>query len=146
MNVLRLPLVCLGVLALSACGGKSEAEKEREHAAGAASATVCDAPKLRRATGLPAGFPQPKGVTYKAAKAAGPSRVVDATYDGDVDAAFDAYEKAVDAAGYDVLFKEKEEDDAEISYAGGGRTGQIALRDVCDDGDTIVVHITSRPE
>ena len=85
------------------------------------------------------------GVTYLVTSKAGPSNVVDGTYDGDLDAAYDAYEQAVGDAGYNVLFKEKEEDDAEISYEGGGRTGQIALRDACDNGK-LAVHITNRPE
>ena len=47
--------------------------------------------------------------------------------------------------GYQVLFTEKEEHDAEISYKGSKRTGQIALRDDCTESDTTRVHITSRP-
>ena len=148
MNARGLAVVCVAVLALSAsgCGGKSEAEKEREGNLNAASAAVCDASALSGQTGLPANFPEPEGVTYKETKTAGPSTIVDATYDGDVDEGYDAYEEAVDEAGYDVLFKEKEEDDAEISYDGEGTTGQIALRNACDESDKIVVHITNRPK
>jgi hypothetical protein len=51
----------------------------------------------------------------------------------------------VSEAGYTVLFNEKEEHDAEISYKGSGRTGQIALREICSESDTTRVHITSRP-
>ena len=143
-----LAVVCLAALALtlSACGGKSEAEKERENNANAASAAVCDASALSGDTGLPANFPDPDGVTYKTTKKAGPSTIVDATYDGDIDSGYDAYEQAVDGAGYNVLFKEKEEDDAEISYEGEGTTGQIALRAACGEDDKIVVHITNRPK
>jgi len=65
--------------------------------------------------------------------------------DGSLDDAYDAYEQAVEDAGYDVLFKEKEEEDAEISYKGEGTTGQIALRAVCGEDDKLVVHITNRP-
>src|SRR5262245_35863213 len=142
-----LAVVCLAALALtlSACGGKSEAEKEREGNLNAASGAVCDASALSGDTGLPANVPEPDGVTYKTTKKAGPSTIVDATYDGDIDSGYDAYEEAVDDAGYNVLFKEKEEDDAEISYEGEGTTGQIALRAVCGEDDKLVVHITNRP-
>src|SRR5262245_18631387 len=127
MNPRGLAAVCFAMLAftlvLSACGGKSEAEKQREGKLDAASAEICDASTLSGATGLPANFPEPEGVTYKKKTSAGPSLVVDATYDGDIDAGYDAYEKAVADANYKVLFKEKEEDDAEISYSGEGTTG-----------------------
>ena len=97
-------------------------------------------------TKLPANFPKPDGVTYRVTKTTGPSEVVDGTYDGSLDDAYDAYEQAVEDAGYNVLFKEKEEKDAEISYEGEGTTGQIALRAVCGEDDKLVVHITNRPE
>jgi hypothetical protein len=141
MQLLALSL--LTVFALAACGGESEAEKEAEKGKSAFAAT-CEGSALTGDVGLPSGFPKPDGVTYLKTSKAGPSNVVDGTYDGDLDAAYDAYEKAVDGAGYNVLFKEKEEDDAEISYEGGGHTGQIALRDSCDD--KLAVHITNRPE
>ena len=145
MNARRPALICLAALALAACGGKSEAEKERERSVPTVSASACDGAALTGDTGLPGHFPEPDGVTYKTTKKAGPSTIVDATYDGDIDSAYDAYEKAVGDSAYDVLFKEKEEDDAEISYEGEGTTGQIALRNVCGDSDKVVVHITSRP-
>src|SRR5262245_3667284 len=132
------------VLMLAACGGESEAEKEREKGKSAFTAT-CEGSALSGDVGLPSGFPKPDGVTYLKTSKAGPSNVVDGTYDGDLDGAYEAYEKAVDNAGYTVLFKEKEEDDAEISYEGAGKTGQIALRDACDE-DKLAVHITNRPE
>jgi hypothetical protein len=130
--------------ALAGCGGdKEDKAKEGDEAA---SAQICDLPAMSGSPQLPAGFPKPDGVTYRQASTAGPSEVVDGTYDGSLDDAYDAYEQAVDGAGYDVLFKEKEDKDAEISYEGGGTTGQIALRDVCEDSDKVVVHITSRPK
>ena len=134
------------VLMLAACGGESEAEKEKEKAKSKSAFTAtCEGSALSGDVGLPSGFPKPDGVTYLKTSQAGPSNVVDGTYDGDLDAAYEAYEKAVDGAGYEVLFKEKEEDDAEISYKGAGHTGQIALRDACDEGK-LAVHITNRPE
>ena len=137
-------LALLSVLVIAACGGESEAEKESEKAKSAFTAT-CEGSALTGDVGLPSGFPKPDGVTYLKTSMAGPSNVVDGTDVGDLDAAYEAYEKAVDDAGYNVLFKEKEEDDAEISYEGAGHTGQIALRDACDN-DKLAVHITNRPE
>jgi ABC-type oligopeptide transport system substrate-binding subunit len=144
-RLMRLVALALfSVLVLSACGGESEAEKEREKGKSAFAAT-CEGSALSGDVGLPSGFPKPDGVTYLKTSKAGPSNVVDGTYDGDLDDAYDAYEQAVGDAGYNVLFKEKEEDDAEISYEGGGKTGQIALRDACENGK-LAVHITNRPE
>ena len=139
-----LALALLSVLVLGACGGESEAEKEREKGKSAFTAT-CEGSALSGDAGLPSGFPKPDGVTYLKASMTGPTNVVDGTYDGELDEAYDAYTEAVDSAGYDVLFKEKEEDDAEISYEGAGHTGQVALRDACDNGK-LAVHITNRPE
>jgi len=136
------------VLALAGCGGESEGEKAKEQAkeaAAASSAPVCDMTTVVTTTKLPANFPKPDGVTYRVTKTTGPSEVVDGTYDGSLDDAYDAYEQAVEDAGYNVLFKEKEEDDAEISYEGESTTGQIALRAVCGEDDKLVVHITNRP-
>jgi ABC-type oligopeptide transport system substrate-binding subunit len=144
-RLMRLVALALfSALVLSACGGESEAEKEREKGKSAFAAT-CEGSALSGDVGLPSGFPKPDGVTYLKTSKAGPSNVVDGTYDGDLDDAYDAYEQAVGDAGYNVLFKEKEEDDAEISYEGGGKTGQIALRDACENGK-LAVHITNRPE
>ena len=132
------------VIALSGCGGKSDEEKAKE-AAAETSAPVCDMATEVDGSKLPPNFPKPDGVTYRSETTAGPSQVVDGTYEGNLDDAYDAYEKAVEGAGYDVLFKEKEEEDAEISYKGEKTTGQIALRAVCGEDDKLVVHITNRP-
>src|SRR5690242_739606 len=93
-------------LAASACGGESEAQKAKDKGADAASAEICDASPLAGATGLPPGFPKPGGITYRRSTSAGPSKIVDATYAGSLDDAYDAYRTAVTNAGYDVLFKE----------------------------------------
>jgi len=145
--LLALAVVCAA--ALAACGGgKDSGEEKAKEAAAAASAPVCDMTTTVQpsATKLPSGFPMPDGVTYHETKTTGPSQIVSGTYAGNLDDAYDAYESAVDDAGYNVLFKEKEDKDAEISYEGSGTTGQIALRDVCGEDDKLVVHITNRPK
>jgi hypothetical protein len=139
------------VFALAGCGGEGDSAEEKakekaKEAAEAASAPVCETTTVVATTKLPSSFPKPDGVTYRVTKTAGPSEVVDGTYDGSLDDAYDAYEQAVEDAGYNVLFKEKEENDAEISYEGEGTTGQIALRAVCGEDDRLVVHITNRPQ
>jgi len=133
------------VLVVAACGGEKDAGKEAAGELGADAAKICDGSPLSGATNLPASFPQPDGVTYVLSKKQGPTVVVDGTYAGGIDEGYDAYKSAVEGAGYNVLFDEKEEHDAEISYEGGGRSGQIALRDECGEGDKIIVHITNRP-
>jgi hypothetical protein len=137
-------LVVVLAVALAGCGGKSAEEKAKEQAA-EASKPVCDMTQVLTTTKLPAGFPKPDAVTYHQQKTEGPSLTVDATYAGNLDDAYSAYEQAVSAASYTATHKEKEEDDAEINYEGGGTTGQIALRDVCGTEDKLVVHITNRP-
>jgi hypothetical protein len=138
-------LVALLAVALAGCGGKSAEEKAKE-AAAEASKPVCNMTQVLTTTKLPAGFPKPSAVTYHQQKTEGPSLTVDATYAGNLDDAYTSYEQAVSAANYTVTHKEKEEDDAEINYSGGGTTGQIALRDVCNSDSKLVVHITNRPK
>ena len=137
-------LVAALAVVLAGCGGKSAEEKAKEQAA-KASAPVCGMTQVLDTTKLPSGFPKPEAVTYHQQKTEGPSLTVDATYAGNLDDAYSAYEQAVSAAKYNVTHKEKEEDDAEINYSGGGTTGQIALRAVCGEEDKLVVEITNRP-
>jgi hypothetical protein len=122
---------------VAGCGGSDEEGSGTESA-------MCDQAALTSEPKLPADFPKPGEVTYRAESEAGPSQIVEGTFDAGLDEAYDEYERAVEDAGYKVLFKEKEDHDAEISYEGGGTTGQIALRDECG-GDKVLVHITNRP-
>lgn len=138
-------LVGLLALALAGCGGKSDEEKAKE-AAAQTSAPVCGMSTEVEGSKLPANFPKPDGVTYRQESTAGPSQVVDGTYAGSLDDAYNAYEQAFESGFYKILFKEKEEKDAEISYEGEATTGQVALRAVCGEDDKLVVHITNRPE
>ncbi len=77
----------------------------------------------------------------------GPTRVVLAYYEGDLDGAYTGYKDAFQSAGYDVPFDEKEDKDAEVSYedSGSRTTGLVALKAECDN-DRISVRITSRAE
>jgi len=127
------------VLVAAGCGGGGNKESEE------GGASACRAAATTAATGFPAGFPKPGELTITAAHRDGPTRVIEGYWASGLDEAYNEYKDQVDEAGYTVLFTEKEEHDAEISYKGEGRSGQIALRDDCSESDTTRVHITSRP-
>jgi hypothetical protein len=142
LGLLLLALVAGGGLA--ACGGgENDEEKAKEEAA--AGEVTCEGSALSGDTGLPATFPKPDGVTYVTSEQNGPTRVVNAYYEGNLDGAYKAYKDAFESAGYDIPFDEQEEDDAEVSYvdSGSGTSGLVALKAECDN-DRISVRITSR--
>jgi hypothetical protein len=144
-----LLLALVAGLGLAACGGKSDEEKAKEAAAKAAGAgeITCEGAALAGDTGLPASFPKPSGVTYVKSEQSGPTRVVNAYYQGDITGGYEAYKSAFDSAGYDIPFDEKEDKDGEVSYKdpAGKTTGLVALKAECDN-DRISVRITSRAE
>ena len=146
-SIVALLLLAFAIGVAGCGGGKSEAEKEAE-AAGkvGASEVTCDGSALSGDSGLASGFPMPSGVTYVKTQQDGPTTVVNAYYEGDLDAAYNAYKDAFEPAGYDVPFNEKEEDDAEVSYEkSGGSTGLVALKASCDNG-RVSIRITSRAD
>jgi hypothetical protein len=137
------PLLAALTLGLAACGGEDEKGEEEELSGDAEAA--CTAAALEGSPGLPAGFPQLDDVTYTKRSEAGPSTVVDGYYEGELGDAYEEYRSGFESAGYDILFDEKEDHDAEVSWKGGGRSGQVALREECGDEGKIYVHITNRP-
>jgi hypothetical protein len=143
---LKLRLLAFGAavaaiaLLAAACGGGGGGKEESE-----GNKSACRAPATNAATGFPAGFPRPGELTITGTHRDGPTRVIDGYWTAGLDEAYREYKDEVERASYDVLFTEKEEHDAEISYKGEGRSGQIALRDDCTESDTTRVHITSRP-
>ncbi len=140
-----LAIAAVAALGLGACGGGDD--EEGEGSSEAAGEVTCEGTALAGATGLPAGFPKPEGVTYVRSRQQGPTRVVNAYYEGGLEDAYEAYKSAFESAGYDIPFDEKEEDDAEVAYeeSASGTTGLVALRAECDD-DRVSVRITSRNE
>jgi hypothetical protein len=139
--IARFAVVASTIALLAAgCGGGGK-DKESDSAR-----TACKAAATTQATGLPAAFPIPGELTVTQVRKDGPSNVVDGYWTAGLDEAYTEYKDQVNEAGYQVLFTEKEDHDAEISYKGSGRTGQIALRDDCTESDTTRVHITNRPE
>lgn len=130
----------LGVaLVVAGCGGGGEKKSEER------ARTACKVEATTQATGLPASFPQPAEITYTAVRQDGPTKVVDGYWTAGLDEAYAEFKDQMEQAGFDVLFGEKENRDAEISWKGNGRTGQVALRDDCSESDTTRVHITNRP-
>jgi len=126
-------------VALLAAGCGDEKEKEAAgKACGPAPAAMTQTPAL------PSGFPQVDGVTYTSSKEQGPSEIVNGYREGDVGDAYDEYTSAISgASGYSVTKSEHEEVDAEVNFAGGGRTGQVKLLQTCADRTSIT--ITARP-
>jgi hypothetical protein len=140
--VLAAPVLTALALGLAACGGGGS-ESDKKSAEGGT--VKCEGSSVSN-TGLPSSFPDVDGVTFTKTSKAGPSQVVDGYYEGELRDAYDSYKSAFDSAGYKILFDEIEDHDSEISYDGGGRTGQVALREDCEESGRIAVHVTSRPE
>ena len=136
----------LGLLLAIFAAGCGDAEKSSSGGESEEGKAACRAPATTDPTGLAAEFPVPGEVTFTAVRKDGPTNVLDGYWASGLDEAYEEYKDQVEGAGYKVLFNEKEEHDAEISYAGSGKTGQIALRDDCTEADTTRVHITARPE
>lgn len=131
----------ISALAMTGCGG-GEPKSEEEGGAKVA----CSGSALTGESGLPENFPKPDGVTYTKTTDAGPSKIVDGYYEGELRSAYDAYKQGLSGGGYNVLFDEIEDHDSEVSWEGSARTGQVALREECQEDGRLVVHITSRPE
>jgi hypothetical protein len=140
MRVRALVVVAAVLAIVAGCGGGGKSE------ASGGARVACKAPATNRPTGLPAAFPVPGELTFTQVRKDGPTNVVDGYWAAGIDEAYEEFKAQVERSGYTVLFAEKEEHDAEISYKGSGRTGQIALRDDCSESDTTRVHITNRPE
>jgi hypothetical protein len=140
-----LLMLMLG-LALAACGGdnESESEAEREAERGTAFAPICEMTAMSGDTGLPADFPTPESVTWVKSEKAGPSRVVEGFADEELGDVYDDWHQLFEDSDYDITFDEQEDHDAEISFEGGGQSGQVKLADECAEGK-VYARVTSRP-
>jgi hypothetical protein len=145
--VRRLLLIGLVVipLALAACGGDDEGEDEDEGERGEAFAPICAMSALSGDTGLPADFPSIDQITYVKSEEAGPSRIVEGYGEGELEDLYDDLHGAFEDSDYDITFDEREDHDAEISFDGGGVSGQVKFADECGEGDRVYVRVTSRP-
>jgi len=142
---LLLLLCVLLPLALAACGGDNESEEEEEGERGEAFASICEMSALAGDTGLPADFPSIEQITYVKAEEAGPSRIVEGYGEGELEDLYDDLHGAFEDSDYDITFDEREDHDAEISFEGGGVSGQVKFADECGEGDRVYVRVTSRP-
>jgi hypothetical protein len=141
-----LLLILMLGLALAACGGDDdgESEAEREAERGAAFAPICEMTAMSGDTGLPANFPTPESVTWVKSEEAGPSQVVEGFAEGELEDVYDDWHGQFEDSDYDITFDEQEEHDAEISFEGGGQSGQVKLADECAEGK-VYARVTSRP-
>ena len=98
---------------------------------------------LTRPPKLPGSFPNPRGVTYTEAEKAGPSDIIHGYFNGDLRTGFRTYRNAFQGSGYDVIKDEQEARDAEVFFAGEGRSGQVRLDADCAGRTNIT--ITIRP-
>ena len=133
----------VGVLALGfvACGGGTKAETDLDRATRAA----CSGSPLSKAVRLPSNWPELAEVTYTRQATQGPTEVVEGYFAGEIKAAHEDFKRELQEAGFTILFEEREDHDAEVSWKGHGRSGQVALREECGRSDKIYVHITNRP-
>src|SRR5262245_24751390 len=142
---LLLLLLAVG-LSLAACGGNGEeGEEEDEGERSAAFATICEMSEMSGDPGLPAGFPTPDAVVFVKAEDAGPSRVVEGFAEGDLEDVYDDWHGQFEDSDFEITFDEREDHDAEISFEGGGQSGQVKLAAECGEGDKLYVRVTSRP-
>ncbi len=134
----QLPAVglLLAALLFSACGGGGTPAPEL---------TPCGpaAPGLSKPPKLPAGFPNPRGVTYTEAEKAGPSDIIQGYFNGDLPTGFKTYRGAFEQSPFDVLKEEQEARDAEVFFGGRGRSGQVRLDADCTGRTNLT--ITIRP-
>ena len=137
-------LIGVAALAIAGCGS-SKKETDTDAAQSGRGTVTCSGTATTDPTGLPADFPTIDGVIYTKVSTDGPSQVVDGYADKSLGDLYDAYKSAFESGGYTILFSEKEEDDAEVSYQTGDKAsqGQVALRS-CDE-DKTSIHITNRP-
>jgi hypothetical protein len=134
--------VGLLLVALAGCGGD---EKADEGESSSEAKAACTGSPLSGAPNLPAGFPKLAQATFTQQRTQGPTEVIEGYYKGGIQDAHDAYKSAFEQAGYTVLFDEVEENDSEVSWKGKGRSGQVALRNECGEGDRIYLKVTNRP-
>jgi hypothetical protein len=145
-SILLLVVAALTLgLALAACGGGEDEGEEGEEARSEAFAPICEMQAMSGETGLPANFPVPGEVTFVKSEKAGPSTIVEGWAEDDMDDLYDEWHSQFESSDYKITFDEKEEHDAEISFEGGGQSGQVKLADECGDSGKVYARVTSRP-
>jgi len=142
-----LTLSLFFLLAFAACGGggESEGEREAEEARNEAFAPICELTSPIPDTGLPADFPVPGEVTFVKSENAGPSVVAEGWADEELEKLYDEWHGSFESSDYKITFDEQEEHDAEISFEGGGRSGQVKLASECGASGRTYARVTARP-
>jgi hypothetical protein len=144
--VLKIFIPILAVLTLAACGGgKSDAEKQREAGRSEAFAPICQMSAMSGDTGLPADFPAMGDITFVKSEKAGPSLIVEGYGDGKLEDLYNELHSKFESSDYKITFDEREDHDAEISFEGGGQSGQVKFADECGQEGRVYVRVTSRP-
>ena len=144
--LVALLLVVTLPLGVAACGGgESESEEEREAERSEAFAPICEMSPMSGETGLPADFPRISAITFVKSEEAGPSRIVEGYGEGELEDLYNDLHDAFESSDYDITFDEREEHDAEISFEGGGVSGQVKFEDECGQEGRVYVRITARP-
>jgi hypothetical protein len=134
---------------LTSCGGKSDAEKQREAKAKegfSAAADLKTCSKDAKAASKPYGkaFPQdwpfpPNTVVFNAEDRSGVGTIVSAVSSARFNEVLAFMNKQVVAAGYKVKDGETEAHDAEAEWAGNGYQGRWAIRESAScPGDTVI--------
>jgi hypothetical protein len=93
---------------------------------------------------LPPMFPTPGPMTFTGDREAGPSRVVEGYWAGELEEAYEGWLSAFPEAGYGVTFDEIETNDAEVNFAGGATTGQVKMVQTCSG--RVTTSIVIRPD
>ena len=129
--------------ALAGCGNDSDTEGGGDGRGKEAQACASTPTPIASPTSLPTTFPNPVSVTYTSTEALGPTQVIKGYTSTEFEDAFMKYKDAMATGGYSVTKSEKEEDDAEVNFAGHDTTGQVKLEVDCKDRTS--VRLTIRP-
>lgn len=138
-----LALLIIGLFFFAGCGG-DDGESEEEESEGAVAECTEDIPAAADIPDLPETFPVLGEAVLTSSSQAGPSQIVEGYFQADLDEAFPEYEEAFEAAGYEITKDEREENDAEIFFAGDDTTGQVNMFAECEGRTKL--RITIRPD
>lgn len=132
------------LLALAACGGESESERQRDHEglSQAADRNTClaQAHRAEIPKGFPEDFPFPRRtVVYNVEDRRDAGTIVTGVTDLPFKQVLAALNGPAQKAGFTVTNGETEEHDAEANWEGNGYRGRWAIRESATcDGETVV--------